>query len=579
MNIKRTHTSNTSTPSTPGATGATGAPGLPLFAVGLVACLVTVPFASAQQRVGSDGRALDANQQIGSAGVNPADGRLDFSQRNNIITGNVGGGRGFQDTIGYGAVGEFQDNLGSDSLFNFRAGSLSSSPSYFNAATVGGVGYQNNLSVYRTFTNRVAQPQSPGLIAPSGGGFQLVPNGSLNTLNSGQISTYRGSQAVGNLTPGLALQAFSSSPALGLRGNPITSEALNRRLQEATEEYNDLDMPKNMIHTNIYGTDLFDPYGKPKQDKAGQSNIRPGQIPPTLMIGQQLQTLFDPSVDPLKAYGNNRNVLDTVFNRLKNTDPKADEGNTYLNLLRAIQDNKDDDADVDTWDGTLDAPTSQQLTEAERAYDQIMKEMYGDDYASRRNASSSDDPQATDEESGDDVQGVVDRLNYSLPRIETLASNKQNRIAKLTRQAETALANGKYLTAESRYRQLILEVKDDPMLQVGLVHAQLGAGMFRSAGMNLRSVFIQHPELIAARYDAKLLPPESRLQWVQQELQAAISQGEGGRDAPLLLAYMGYQANSRQVVRYGLAMAQTKSPRDPLLAVLREIWLDEADGK
>ncbi len=548
-----------------------------LIAAGLMACLMTVPSTSAQTRVGSDGRALDANQQVGSAGVNPDDGRLDFSRRNDIVTGNVGGGRGFQDTVGYGAVGEFQDNLGSDNLFNFRAGSLSSSPSYFNAASVGGVGYQNNVSVYRSFTSRAALPQSPGLIAPNGGGFTLTPDNSLNTINSGSVSTYR---AVGNLTPGLALQAFSSSPALGLRGNTVTSEAISRTLQEAADEANtfETENDNNMVQPSIYGTDLFDPFGKPKQDEEGQSMLRPGQIPPTLMIGQQLQDITNPNVNAAQAYGGTRNnqVLNNLFSRVKDTDSQADQGNTYLNLLRDIQNDRVNNTETDPWDSTLEAPTSQQLTEAERAYDEIMKDLYGEDYATRRPETNTD---GTGDESGEDVQGVVDQLNYSLPRIETLASSKQDRIARLTREAETALADGKYLSAESRYRQILLDVKNDPMPQIGLVHAQLGAGMFRSAGMNLRSVFSQHPELIAARYDAKLLPPESRLQWVQQEIQAAISQNEGGKDAPLLLAYMGYQADSRQVVRYGLALAQSKSPRDPLLSVLREIWLDESDGK
>ncbi len=552
----------------------------PMLAAGLIACLVAAPSALAQNRVGSDGRALDANQQVGSAGVNPADGRLDFSQRNNIITGNVGGGRGFQDTIDYGAVGEFQDNLGSDNLFNFRSGSLSSSPSYLNAASVGGVGYQSNISVYRSFTNRVAQPQAPGLIAPSGGGFSLNPDNSLNTINSGSISTYRGSQVVGNQTPGLALQAFSSSPALGLRGNAVTSEALSQRLQEAAEEANSLDTSTNTnmpTQPSIYGTDLFDPYGKPKQSDE-QSMLRPGQLPPTLMLGQLLQSRTNPNDAAAQSFGGTRNTIamDSLFKRANESDPDNDQDNTYLKLLRDIQDERVNNSSTDAWDSTLEAPTSQQLTEAEKAYDQIMKEMYGDDYATQRESAGTTD---TGEESGEDVQDVVDQLNYSLPRIETLASNKQNRIARLTREAETALADGKYLTAETRYRQIMLDVKNDPMPQVGLVHAQLGAGMFRSAGMNLRSVFSQHPELIAARYDAKLLPPESRLQWIQQEIQAAISQNEGGKDAPLLLAYIGYQADSRQVVRYGLALAQSKSPRDPLLSVLREIWLDESDGK
>jgi len=168
-------------------------------------------------------------------------------------------------------------------------------------------------------------------------------------------------------------------------------------------------------------------------------------------------------------------------------------------------------------------------------------------------------------------------LNYDLPRLQSLASNRQTRVAETMREAEAALAEGRYLTAEARYRQLLRELKDDPMPRVGLIHAQLGAGMFRSAGMNLRALFVQHPELIAARYDARLLPPEDRLQWIQTELQNVISQGEGGPDAPLLLAYLGYQADSRQLVRYGLALAQAQSPRDPLLAVIREIWLDESE--
>jgi len=564
-------------------------PGRPLMAVGLIACLVAVPVAWAQNRVGSDGRALDANQQVGSAGYNPADGRLDFSHQNDIVTGNVSGGRGFQDSVGYGAVSAFEGTLPSDSLFNFNAQSLSSSPGYFNAASVGGVGPRGNIRVYRSFTNRAAQPQSPGLIAPRGGTFQLAPNGSLDTIRNGQFSTFATGQNVGSLAPGRALQSFSSSPALGLHGNQVTSEAISRALYEAASEANSQDAPASMIQLIPYGTNPYDPFAKPKEGdhtkegKPSQSGLRPGQIPPTLMIGQQLQTLIDPNAKPSLAGGKTQ-ILDTLFNRMKNQDTHADQADAYQNLLREIYENKDKDKpgandDSDLRDA-LESPTSQQLTEAERAYDQIMQDMYGEDYKTRRDSNDTTPaPDAQDDGSGEDVRGVVDRLNYDLPRIQTLASNKQTRIARLTREAETALANGKYLSAESRYRQLILEVKDDPLLRIGLVHAQLGAGMFRSAGMNLRAVFVQYPELIAARYDAKLLPPESRIQWVQQELQDAISQGEGGKDAPLLMAYLGYQASSRQVVRYGLALAQAKSPRDPLLAVLREIWLDKPDGK
>ena len=219
-----------------------------ILALAIAATLA--PPSHAQTRTGSDGRALDANQQVGSGGYNPEDGKMDFSQQNNIITGNVAGGRGFQDDIGYGAVGEFRDNLGSDELFNFRAESLSSSPGYLNAANVGGT---SNLSVYRSFTNRSAQPQPPGLIAPEGGAFQLVPN-SLYSNNTGQYSSFLDTPTVGNLAPGEALRAYSSSPSLGLRGQLAPGEALNRKVYEDAEQANAIEPPKQIIPPTLYDT-------------------------------------------------------------------------------------------------------------------------------------------------------------------------------------------------------------------------------------------------------------------------------------------------------------------------------------
>ena len=547
-----------------------------LTALGLCTLLTTGLSVQAQTRAGSDGRALDANQQVGSGGYNPEDGRLDYSRRNDIITGNVGGGRAFQDTVGYGAVGEFQDTLGSDSLFNFRANSLSSSTSYLNAARIGGVGTQNNFQVYRSFTNRVAQPASPGLIAPQGGGYLVNPQGLYTAIQSRQLPTDAFSDASNRFAPGRALQAFTQAQGTGQDRVPIvTSEALNRRLADEANDANDSPVMGDITDTFKFEGNVFDPFGSKTEDKKDASQLIGGQLPPAMMLGQELQTQIDPNrsatIDPLRS----QQVLDSVLQRAQT--PDAESSNTvYDNLLRDIKAGKKSETVEDPWTTPMEAPTSQQVTEAERAYDEIMKEIYGEDYKTRRKTSqseTSDQADATESETG----SAIDQLNYDLPRIKTLASDKKTRIDEMTREAEAALANGKYLTAENRYRQILLDTNNDPLPQAGLIHAQLGAGMFHSAGNNLRALFQQHPELIAARYDAKLLPPQERLEWIQQELQSVISQGEGGKDAPLLLAYLGYQADSRQLVRYGLALAQSKSPRDPLLLVVREIWLDEAD--
>ncbi len=554
---------------------ATRQPGGILTAVALAAVMTIGLTAQAQTRAGSNGRALDANQQIGSGGFNPDDGRLDFSRRNDVITGNVGAARGFQDTIDYRAVGEFGDVLGSDSLFDFRAQSLPSSTGFLNATTVGARGSNSNIRVFRSFTNRAAQPQSRGLTAPQGGGNRISSTPVSTKIYSTQIRTDAFRDAALRLKPGLALKAFSQAPGTGLDRLPIvTSAALSRRMYNEAQEADDYKIPGDITDSMRYDTNVFDPFSKTKEDDKNIQMLQPGQLPPTLLIGQQLQTLFDPDPAGLTDPTRSQQVLVSVFQRLDRPNAEAKGASVYDQLLRDIRDGREAVTGRDDLANSLEAPTSQQLTEAELAYEEIMKDMYGEDYKTRRTDRGTDEePKAGDEQ----VRGVVDQLNYDLPRIESLAGNKQTRIADLTREAETALANGKYLTAESRYRQILLSTKGDPLPRAGLIHAQLGAGMFRSAGMNLRALFVQHPELIAARYDAKLLPPESRLQWIQQELQSVISKGEGGKNAPLLLAYLGYQADSRQVVRYGLALAQSKSPRDPMLLVIREIWLDESD--
>ncbi len=524
--------------------------------------------ADAQTRAGSDGHALDANQQVGSNGVNPDTGRLDFSRRNDIITGNVGGGRAFQDTIDYTGVGEFQDNLGSDTLFNFRRSSLSSSPSFFNATGVGGVGQQGNVRVFRSFTNRSAQPQAPGLIAPQGGTYQVSTYTGFGTIYSGRVQTDAFRDSANRRTRGQALQAFQGvSAADAETDDALNNEALRQRMINRGQDPDQSRVMSDLSESLRVTGNMFDPFATTESDEQPQLLLA-GQLPPSMLLGQQLQSLIDPQTGQFDPNRSQR-VLDNVFERIEDKDTTSDDVSVYDRLLSDIQQGERAVTGSQGLADALDAPTSQQLSEAERAYEEIMIELYGEDYKSR-NTESGDD-------ADDQVRDVVGQLNYDLPRLTTLASDKQTRIADLTREAEAALEGGKYLTAETRYRQLLREVKDDPLPRAGLVHAQLGAGMFRSAGANLRALFVQHPELIATRYDAKLLPPKDRLQWVQQELQSVISQGEGGKDAPLLLAYLGYQADSRQLVRYGLALAQSKSPRDPMLLIVREIWLDESD--
>ncbi|MEO0587124.1 MAG: hypothetical protein AAF078_05740, partial [Planctomycetota bacterium] len=175
---------------------------------------------------------------------------------------------------------------------------------------------------------------------------------------------------------------------------------------------------------------------------------------------------------------------------------------------------------------------------------------------------------------GEAVQDLLNLLDYDLPALETLAAANESRVNDAMRAGEEALSVGNYVEAERQYSRAVTLAPDRPLVRVGLVHAQLGAGMFRSSAFNLRRVFSDHPELIAARYAARLLPPQDRLEDIASELQRLATGQRSASDAGLLLGYLGYQTDSEALTRFGLAVAEASDPRQDLMPLLREIWLE-----
>lgn len=187
--------------------------------------------------------------------------------------------------------------------------------------------------------------------------------------------------------------------------------------------------------------------------------------------------------------------------------------------------------------------------------------------------------QVDDEQGEEDKQRQValDRLmnvlDYDMPGVKTFAGNGKTRINELLRSAEQHLAMGRHFDAEEDYQFVLIGMPGHPMARVGVIHSQLGAGMLRSASVNLRGLFERHPEMIATRYDAKTLPTADRLVWARQQIEKMIRKSEHD-DPALLLAYLGYQTHQDELVTYGLDLAQARNPLDPLNVLLRRIWLE-----
>ena len=92
-------------------------------AIGAIATLTPATFA--QQRIGGDGRLMDANNRVGSGGFNDSSSSAlpPGVFGNAIVSGDVTGGRGFAGNIPYFAPGAFHGNLPGGFVDNFVSGS------------------------------------------------------------------------------------------------------------------------------------------------------------------------------------------------------------------------------------------------------------------------------------------------------------------------------------------------------------------------------------------------------------------------------------------------------------------------
>lgn len=176
--------------------------------------------------------------------------------------------------------------------------------------------------------------------------------------------------------------------------------------------------------------------------------------------------------------------------------------------------------------------------------------------------------------------GVVVRSFITSPETEHDASV----FAKHMEQGQELLAEGGFFAAEERFTAALFIVPGDPLAAAGRIHAQIGAGMYRSATLNLRNLLRDYPELAAVRFDEALLPSGDRLDLTLERLrERAMPANPVSQEAGLLLAYLGHQFQNQSDVRQGIDAArtvaeETNRPLNPLVEVVAAIWLTEGDS-
>jgi tetratricopeptide (TPR) repeat protein len=147
------------------------------------------------------------------------------------------------------------------------------------------------------------------------------------------------------------------------------------------------------------------------------------------------------------------------------------------------------------------------------------------------------------------------------------------------------LKDGKYFDAEARFDRALEAAPHDSMASVGQVHSQLGAQLYMSAALNLKNLFKRSPEMVGAKYGQGLLPSEESTKKMVAQLREALPDDRNGlgRDAALLMAYLGYQRSDAKLLADGMsALAAKTDPNDPsqttLLGLLHKVWVEGTDA-
>jgi hypothetical protein len=529
--------------------------------------------------------ALDRNLQQGSGGINQS--RPDFGAevrfRNAVVTGNAPGGAAFRGSVGYTAPGEFFGALGSNDTFAFRRDSVYSG--------LGGLGIRGTDALQYQFAMTTGNAPPPGayglpFVGRSGSGAMVSTvtpaapragfgpgvepgtrgidfghlDGDLMPMRS--PSAYVSSRGLQPTLLGMARDAEGQTQTLtasGLRGISFALEP-QRRAPIGGE-----------IPTGLPARDEQD--ARPAGDEAQRRDMRdhsgdrqafgpaPGEGPATVRRPGQPDT-----PGQLGQQGRLDQRLSTA------ADLQRSPYEDILARIRAAEQADRERARL-AEQGEPEQEWERRLAELR---DQLRDQRQGRRPAAEPGAIPAARPPG-------EISAETAEMIRRGGDVQALAPEGFDAYSNAMRLGEELLAAGRYFDAEARFTSALSARPGDPMAAAGRVHAALGAGMFLSAALNLRTLLTDNPEVAGVRYAPNLLPSAERLPTIKARLRQLLEEAEGGdADLGLLLAYLGWQTRDAAAVEEGLeAMASAQTPEHVrrLGSLLRRVWVVEPAGE
>lgn len=539
------------------------------------------------------GNALDANTLVGSNGFNwgrsasafAGTTNYDFAARNDVITGNVVAGRGFQGSVGYRARFDFMGRLGTNDLFEFRADSALSNPAYTRLGT--------------TFESlRFGQDLAMIDIQRSGTGAS--PN-RLRQTDFGRDNVYLAQVRADRET---MVNLDSISPQ-SIADSRIVGTAFNDEGQPfvvSASPVRGLTVEPPSGAANLAGLSIFDAARLREDANAGRGTTMIGKPFETRFeteLGSSLRIKPEPGAEPImaEAPSDYEKILEQVAERYAKAENV--EFTDQPELQKKVEEKYNELRNQLT--GDLPAPLEgESIDKPKDQPSETNRLMPGLDAEGNLRSPSTTPPNESGTPDGitelfppaggppkddkDDKNGELKHPQLNLDQfaealkhgqhLDTLSPEDESRFAELMGTAEEWLRSGQYFLAERRFERALRFIPGHPLATVGIAHSQIGSGLYLSAAATLRTLLARQPELIDVTYGPNVLPDRERL----LENVATIKQRlQGVRDLDsyaFLLAYLGHQLGDRALVEQGLNTLDALSPDDSLAKLLRRIWLE-----
>jgi tetratricopeptide (TPR) repeat protein len=537
--------------------------------------------AMGQQWAGQDGRALDANNRVGSGGSNsgPAGGSTNVTP-NDIVYRNVTGLRGFSGPVG------------------------STDPRAFRGPTAG------------TGTDRfVAQSSGvPTPYTPDSGGFQPQPfYGSARGVpppSGYQMEAYTGGYVQSNVTPQRVTgDVRTGNPFMGVEN--ITMPQAGDMVLSAPSGSDGSD--SLITASPLYGFRQWQPDNPDDQrflqnfTSVGQLRSDVGQIAsdqtaiqtgqPLSSQQQQQQPLGAPlpnaPLQPLQPPSQN-----LASPPLGNSAPLNQD---YQNLTAAQQ-----TPQYQAMHQRLEEFYKQQNISPEQAKqmaDQQMQLRLKADQKNKPPQTPAVAPGAPSDKNNspelgvpdykkraDEIlkskndQNVTDNTTPEVPhsasglgspiQVESLATGvKSQSLSNILKRAEELMKQGKFSSAIDNYKAALRLSPNNPLVLIGQANAELGGGYYTQAAAHLRQAYLADPTVAMGQFDIKKLIGPDRLTQVATDLKQIANKDLKSPAPVFLLSYIAYNTGSSQMASQWLDEAARRAgDKDPLFILLQSHW-------